>query len=262
MCSESYSPRAVLASWLPLGPELDRALNYPRRSLPSGGPVFSRARCRDDPGGLTTPAPLDHRRVGRHHRRAAPERRNEAEMKRTFQPNTRKRSRRHGFRHRMATRAGARSSKRGAVADGSGCRLESHATQSRTSTTMGSELPVLREVVHVPRPRPVHSRLAFTELRRSKRRVFSEPLRVQFLPAPKAEEARRVAFAVPRKVGTAVERNRCRRRLRSVVAEITASLPAGTYLVAVDQGVRDLSFQELRARVIEAMQRASQVGAP
>ncbi len=127
---------------------------------------------------------------------------------------------------------------------------------------MGSELPVLREVVHVPRPRPVHGRLAFAELRRSRRRVFSEPLRVQFVPAPKAEEARRVAFAVPRKVGTAVERNRCRRRLRAVVAEITASLPAGTYLVAADQGVRDLPFQELRARVIEAMQRASQVGAP
>ncbi|MGD1012317.1 MAG: 50S ribosomal protein L34 [Acidimicrobiales bacterium] len=27
-------------------------------------------------------------------------------MKRTFQPNTRRRARRHGFRHRMATRAG------------------------------------------------------------------------------------------------------------------------------------------------------------
>ena len=126
---------------------------------------------------------------------------------------------------------------------------------------MGNELPVLRQGSRAPRPLPVHGRSAFAELRRSRQRVFSGPVRVQFLPAPRAEETRRFAYAVPRKVGTAVERNRCRRRLRAVVAETTASVPAGTYLVAIDQGVRDLPFQELRARVIEAMQRASQVGA-
>lgn len=126
---------------------------------------------------------------------------------------------------------------------------------------MGSKVPALAEVRRVPRPRPVHGRSAFAALRRSRRRVFAGPLRVQFLPAPEAEQARRFAYAVPRKVGTAVERNRCRRRLRAVVAESTASIPPGTYLVACEQGVRDLPFQELRARVIEAMQRASQVDA-
>ncbi|MGD0983269.1 MAG: ribonuclease P protein component [Acidimicrobiales bacterium] len=126
---------------------------------------------------------------------------------------------------------------------------------------MGSELPVPSEASRAPRPRSVHGRSAFAQLRRSRRRVFAGPVRVQFLPTSKAEEACCVAFAVPRRVGTAVERNRCRRRLRAVVAENTASIPAGTYLVAIDQGISDLPFQELRARVIEAMQRASQMGA-
>jgi ribonuclease P protein component len=126
---------------------------------------------------------------------------------------------------------------------------------------MGTGSPVLAAEPCVPRPRPVRGRRAFAELRRSKRRVRSGPVRVQFLPSQKTDRTRRVAFAVPRKVGTAVERNRCRRRLRAVVVEVTASIPAGTYLVGIDHEVRDLAFQELRARVIEAMQRASQVGA-
>ena len=92
---------------------------------------------------------------------------------------------------------------------------------------MGSELPVVSETFYSSRPVPVHGRRAFAELRRSKRRVFAGLLRVQFVPAPTAEEARRVAFAVPRKVGTAVERNSCRRRLRAVVAAKRGGDPCG-----------------------------------
>jgi ribonuclease P protein component len=126
---------------------------------------------------------------------------------------------------------------------------------------MGTMLPIPVPPARARRVGGVRGRRSFAELRRSKRRAWSGPVRVQFVPAQEGDEARRVAYAVPRKLGTAVERNRCRRRLRSVVADTTASLPAGTYLVAIDQVVRDLPFQELRARVIEAMQRASQAGA-
>ena len=126
---------------------------------------------------------------------------------------------------------------------------------------MGTELPVFGEAFRAPRPQPVRGRKAFAELRRSRQRVFSGPVRVQFIPASNSEEARRFAYAVPRRVGTAVERNRCRRRLRAAIAETSSSIPAGSYLVAIDKGVRDLPFQELRARVVHAMQRASQVGA-
>jgi ribonuclease P protein component len=45
----------------------------------------------------------------------------------------------------------------------------------------------------------------------------------------------RLAFAVPRRVGTAVVRNRVRRRLRAGFAELAAAgaVPSGTYLLGV-----------------------------
>jgi ribonuclease P protein component len=75
------------------------------------------------------------------------------------------------------------------------------------------------------------------------------------------DESRRVAYAVPRKVGTAVERNRCRRRLRAVAVDATSEIPAGSYLVGVETRVCNLPYQELRARVIEAIHAATKAGA-
>ena len=74
---------------------------------------------------------------------------------------------------------------------------------------------------------------------------------VVYLPAP-APPAR-VAYAINRKVGNAVARNKVRRRLRAIVGdldrEIDGGLPAGTYLLTVRPEVTSLSYRDLADRV-------------
>jgi ribonuclease P protein component len=80
---------------------------------------------------------------------------------------------------------------------------------------------------------------------------------VHFLPPDGDLGEVLVAYAIGRHVGGAVVRNRWRRRLRVIAAEISSELPFGMYLVSLGREVADLRFDELRGRVIETMQRAS-----
>lgn len=71
-----------------------------------------------------------------------------------------------------------------------------------------------------------------------------------FLPAPATTSAQppRIAFAVPRKVGTAVIRNRLRRQVTAHLAtpvEDGPRLAPGAYLVALRPGAADLDRREL-----------------
>jgi ribonuclease P protein component len=63
----------------------------------------------------------------------------------------------------------------------------------------------------------------------------------------------RVAYAVGKRVGKAVVRNRLRRQLRAAVA----GLEPGAYLVAADPGALGLSYEDLRTKVATAMTAAS-----
>ncbi len=58
-----------------------------------------------------------------------------------------------------------------------------------------------------------------------------------------------IAWAVPRRVGSAVVRNRVRRRLRALVADEhrAAPLPAGAYVFHVDPLAADMTFASLSA---------------
>jgi ribonuclease P protein component len=59
-----------------------------------------------------------------------------------------------------------------------------------------------------------------------------------------------VAYALGRRFGTAVERNRARRRLRAAVAlDEALLLPGGAYLLAADRAVMTIPFPTLREHV-------------
>ena len=67
-----------------------------------------------------------------------------------------------------------------------------------------------------------------------------------------ASEPPRVAFAIGRKVGGAVVRNRLRRRLRAIATEL--DLAPGAYLISAAPAAATLPYRELRALVSRAVQ--------
>ena len=74
------------------------------------------------------------------------------------------------------------------------------------------------------------------------------PLRVSYRATPTDA---RVLFAVPKSVGTAVVRNRARRRVREALRELagdgTIVLAGGEYRLGISSSLEGLSAAELRA---------------
>jgi ribonuclease P protein component len=99
----------------------------------------------------------------------------------------------------------------------------------------------------------VRDRATFLALHSSRRRVRRGSITVTFAPGAPTDPTQ-VAYAIGRKVGGAVVRNRLRRRLRAIVAELESALAPGAYLLGATAEAAGLSFGELRVVVSEAMQ--------
>jgi ribonuclease P protein component len=92
----------------------------------------------------------------------------------------------------------------------------------------------------------VRERDSFVRLRRDGVRVRTDPLWCSFVLDPDLVPPQ-VAFAIGRAVGSAVRRNRLRRRLRAVLA--TCDVPPGLYLVGARVPACEHTFVELERTV-------------
>jgi ribonuclease P protein component len=133
------------------------------------------------------------------------------------------------------------------------------------SSHVGPRWSLDHQVTPSPRSPPsvclidaITDRADFRALRSSRCRGASGPVAVVVMERPSADRAA-VAFALPRRVGSAVTRNRVRRRLREICRDLTQSgeLPVGSYLFTTRGDCTQIRFTTLRGHVLTAVQRAN-----
>jgi ribonuclease P protein component len=90
------------------------------------------------------------------------------------------------------------------------------------------------------------------EALRHGRRHREGPITVSWVPGDPTEPPR-VAYTIGRRVGSAVVRNRVRRRLRMLIREAAPKLRSGAYLIGVSPAAALLSYEELRDSVQKAI---------
>jgi ribonuclease P protein component len=102
----------------------------------------------------------------------------------------------------------------------------------------------------------IGDRATFDALRRDGCRARRDPVTVLFLPEPAGANCDvRVAYSIGRRVGTAVDRNRVRRRLRAAMRDVSRDgdgLSSGAYLVLVRPEAGITPYRELRRSLGEA----------
>ena len=123
-----------------------------------------------------------------------------------------------------------------------------------------------------PPPRPqeadglierLRGRSSFARLRADGVRADDGLLWVRFVADPSVNAAR-VAYALPRRLGSAVIRNKIRRRLRAILRsldqETSSGLPPGLYLIGTRGVSRQFTHADLRASLMGCLAKLDRAG--
>lgn len=114
--------------------------------------------------------------------------------------------------------------------------------------TLQGSRPIVGVIGRIPR------RVGFAPFRGS-RAVRESILSLRVVVDPVADGVR-VAFSTPKRIGSAVTRNRLRRQLRELMRERSHRLVSGWYLIAVEPGAVDRTWGQLGTSLDRALERA------
>ena len=98
----------------------------------------------------------------------------------------------------------------------------------------------------------LNSRRAFQRLHKAGKRARSKDLSLVYR-IDDSQGTVNVAYSIGKRVGTAVVRNKVKRRLRSLVEEYSCQMPCGDYLVIVSPRAVERDFEELRSELREVL---------
>jgi ribonuclease P protein component len=101
----------------------------------------------------------------------------------------------------------------------------------------------------------IRGRDAFRRLTHDGKRIRRSALWCTWCPDPSTTTTS-VAFALGRALGSAVTRNRLRRRLRAILREMQSTLPGGQLLIGANPRAVELTFDQLRREVQQLLAKA------
>ncbi len=104
----------------------------------------------------------------------------------------------------------------------------------------------------------ITARSDFEAFRFSRNRATRSGVKVTFVAA---HEGLSAAFAITKKAGGAVVRNKARRRVRHILSFHQNELVAGRYLISLSADAVDLDFNHLETAVLSACRAACRIPA-